>query len=388
MYEVTFIHSVTNDIGLHPSHTVIRDEIKSQQFSKKIYWLPTLWGTINFLNKPFLKNLINDLKNDAYFIYDISTEPVKPDVVNDNLAPLINLFKQNKISLKKLIVLSPTPQSLFGTYDYGYLFFNSLIYNFVHKYKTSKIFNLTSDKQFKKHFLSLSRKDTLERRYINYLLHTENLFDKGLVSHARAGIRIRPNLSDVETAKQDFNFIRRNNLDKQNYIKYGFKRHFLDTNAMNNHELYDKLYVNNFETHQSLSNNVFCELVNETNAYGSDSLFITEKILKPIISRNLFIIIANPFVLSFLRKLGFKTFPHIFEESYDYEIDDVKRTKIVFENLKRYCAISMSDCKKIYDDNRELLDYNYNHLLKTTWDFTIKNRVERYITKESLQCMK
>ena len=385
MYNVTFIHSITNDIGLHPSHTVIRNKIKSHRFSKKIYWLPTLWGTINILDKPFLKNLINDLKSDAYFIYDISTEPVRPDVVNDNLTPLVNLFKQNKISLKKLIVLSPTPKSLYGSHEYGYIFFNSLIYNFVHKYKNSKTFNNIYDKQFKKHFLSLARKDTLERRYVNYLLHTENLFDKGLVSHARGSIRIQPNLNDIETAKQDFNFIRRYNLDAENYVKYGFKKHFLDTNDMNNHKHYDLIYVNNFETHQSLSNDVFCELVNETNAFGADSLFITEKIIKPIISRNLFLIIANPFVLSFIKKLGFKTFPHIFDESYDNEIDDVKRTKIVFENLKRYCAIPMSDCKKIYDDNRELLDYNYNHLLKTTWDFSIGNRVERYITKESLQ---
>ena len=42
---------------------------------------------------------------------------------------------------------------------------------------------------------------------------------------------------------------------------------------------------------------------------------------------------------------------------------------MVIKNLKDFCKIPLSDCKKIYDDNAELLDYNYNHLLKTKWDF-------------------
>ena len=98
----------------------------------------------------------------------------------------------------------------------------------------------------------------------------------------------------------------------------------------------------------------------------------------------MFLTIANPFVLAFLKQLGFKTYSHIFDESYDTETDNVKRTNLVIKNLKHFCSIPIADCKKIYDDNLELLEYNYNHLLKTTWDFSIKNRVEKYITKVSL----
>ena len=385
MFKVTFIHSSKFDIEELPScHHVLNDCIKPFSFSKKIYWFPTLWSTENLLNKSYIHKLIEDLKNDAYFVYDISPEPMNHDHLSNSLAPLINLFKQNSISLKRLIVLSATPKSLYKKCEYEYMFFNSLIYNFIYEYKTSDYCMINTKKSIEKHFLSLSRKDTLERRYVNYLIHTKNLFNKGLVSHGREGIRIKPDIDDVATAEQDLSFIKTHKLNAKEYLKFGFIRHYLDTTDMRNHDLYEKIYVNNFNSHIKMSNRIPLELVNETYAFGTDSLFVTEKIFKPILSKNLFLTIANPFVLAFLRQLGFKTFSHIFDESYDTETDNVKRTNLVIKNLKHFCSIPIADCKKIYDDNLEVLEYNYNHLLKTTWDFSIKNRVEKYITKASL----
>ena len=383
MFEVNFIHSSQFQLGkLAPCHHVLNHHIKPFRFHKKIYWFPTLWSTENLLNKSYLSKLISDLKDDGFFVYDISTEPMNHDTLSKSLLPLITVFKQNNISLKKLIVLSATPKSLYKECEYEYMFFNSLIYNFIYEYKTSN--SPSINKTVDKHFLCLSRKDTLERRYVNYLMHMEDIFDNGFVSHGREGIRIQPNVNDVTTAEQDLSFIKTHKLNIKEYLKHGFKRHYLDTTDMRNHDLYEKIYVNNFEFHTNISNRILLELVNETYAFGVDSLFITEKIIKPILSKNLFLTIANPFVLAFLKQLGFKTYSHIFDESYDTETDNVKRTNLVIKNLKHFCSIPIADCKKIYDDNLELLEYNYNHLLKTTWDFSIKNRVEKYITKVSL----
>lgn len=381
MYKVTFIHSKSFEIGLHGYHKVLREEIKPYLFSKKIYWFPSRYSTSNLFKQPYFPQLLQDLKNDAYFIFDITAEPGKTSWVDNLLNPLIDVLKQNNISLKRLIVLSATPKHLYGVCDYGYLFFNDQLYNFTYRYKGSKL--IAPQKDFKKHFLSLSRKDTLDRRYLNFLLHTKSLFDKGIVSHGRGGNTLDPDRSDLEIARSDLNFVETHNINIKDYLKYGFKKHFLDTTNMSNYRWYHTVYMYNYDFHLNISKNVPLDLVNETNAFGIDSLYITEKIIKPIISRNLFLVIANPFVLAFMKQIGFKTFPHLFDESYDEEIDNVKRTNMVIKNLQDFCNIPLTDCKKIYDDNAELLDYNYNHLLKTKWDFSLGKKIEKYIMKES-----
>ena len=381
MYKVVFLHSDTFRLGLHPGHRVLKKEISPYKFSKKVYWLPTRNSTAKLSQQPYFSQLITDLKNDAYFIYDITSEPGNVSWINNLVNPLIAVLQQNDIPLKKLIVLSATPKSLYGTCEYGYMFFNDQLYNTMDRYKNSKLFPVK--KEFKKHFLSLSRKDTLERRYLNFLLHTREVFDKGYVSHGRGGTTIDPVLSNLEIARNDLPFVQSHKLNVKDYLKYGFKKHFLDTTDMSNFNKYHWLNMWNFDIHFNLSESIPLELVNETYAFGSDALYFTEKIIKPMLSRSLFLLIGNPFLLSFIKQLGFKTFPHLFDESYDEETDNVKRTNVVLKNLEKFCTIPITDCKKIYDDNAELLDYNYNHLLKTTWDFSIKSKIEKYIMKAS-----
>lgn len=382
---MSFFKNKTLQPGLNPGMTFLRDEIKPYKFSQKIYWFPTTLSTSNIIHQSYFPHLVQDLKNGAYIVYDVSAEPGNVSWLNEMVDPLIQVFKQNKIYLKKLIVLSATPKTLYGNCDYGYLFCNDQLYHVVHRFKTSS--ELPSKKNFEKHFLSLSRRDTLVRRYINFLLHNKKLFNKGFISHIRGSTMEEfqpvPVSSDLEIAKHDLTFIESQKLTVKDYLKYGFKRHFLDNNdtGMKN---YNWLNMYNFDIHFNLSKGVPLELVNETYAFGLDSLFVSEKIFKPILSKSIFLLIGNPFILSFLKQLGFKTFPHLFDESYDEELDNVKRTNIVFKNLQEFCKIPLADCKKIYDENAEILDYNYNHILNTKWDFSIKSRIEKYIMKESL----
>jgi len=385
MFEVSFFDGRTLQPGLNPGMKILKNEIEPYRFSQKIYWFPTSLSTSKILHQSYFPQLLQDLKNGAYIIYDNSSEPGNVSWINEMVNPLIEVLKQNKISLKNLIVLSATPNDLYGDCDYSFLFSNDQFYQTLYRFKASS--ELPKEKKFEKHFLSLSRKDTLVRRYINFLLHTKKLFDKGFVSHIRGSTMEEfqpvPVSSDLELAKQDLTFIKAQKLNVKEYLKYGFKRHFLDNNDLSMKN-YAWLNMYNFNIHFNLSKGVPLELVNETYAFGLDSLFVSEKIFKPILSKSIFLLIGNPYILSFQRQLGFKTFPHLFDESYDEELDNVKRTNIVFKNLQEFCKIPLADCKKIYDDNVEILDYNYNHILNTKWDFSIKSRLEKYIMKESL----
>tara|TARA_Y100000816_G_scaffold292478_1_gene287977 strand:- start:2723 stop:3877 length:1155 start_codon:yes stop_codon:yes gene_type:complete len=381
MYKIVFLHSDSFEIGLHSHNKFLVKEMSSTKFSKKVYWLPTRLSTENLFHQSYFSSLIEDLKNDAYIIYSIASEPGKISWVDELLNPLIKVFKENNISLKKLIVLSATPASQYGKCEYKYMFFNDQLYDTIDRYKTSGF--VAQPKNLLKHYLCLSRKDTLARRYVNYLIHTKKLYDKGIVSHGRGFSPIDPDISDLEKARSDYDFFHTYELNVKDYLKYGFKKHFLDTENMSKLSEYQILYMYNFDIHFNHSKSIPLEIVNETNAFGHDSLYITEKMLKAILARNIFLVVGNPHILSFLQQLGFKTFSHLFDESYDAELDNVKRTNIVFKNLEDFCKIPMTDCKKIYDENAELLDYNYNHLLNKSWNFSIRNRIEKYITKAS-----
>jgi hypothetical protein len=65
-------------------------------------------------------------------------------------------------------------------------------------------------------------------------------------------------------------------------------------------------------------------LVAETND-TNDEIFMTEKIWKPIIAQQPFVVHGNYLYLQRLREMGFKTFANYFDEGYDLEADADKR---------------------------------------------------------------
>ena len=71
----------------------------------------------------------------------------------------------------------------------------------------------------------------------------------------------------------------------------------------------------------------YCNIVLEThfNADGSNGAFLTEKTFKPIKHGQPFVIVGAVGSLDILRGLGYRTFDHAIDNSYDLELDDVQR---------------------------------------------------------------
>lgn len=65
-------------------------------------------------------------------------------------------------------------------------------------------------------------------------------------------------------------------------------------------------------------------------------IFITEKTFKPIMYGHPFMIFGAPSTLRYLRELGFKTFPELFDESYDDELDLKKRAKKIIDQIDNF----------------------------------------------------
>ena len=79
-----------------------------------------------------------------------------------------------------------------------------------------------------------------------------------------------------------------------------------------------------------------------------DSLFLTEKIFKPIAYRNSIHGCWYDGDTKTSSLFGYETFPEMFDESYDQEYDPKKRWAIILRNLENwYQTQQMKKCKNI-----------------------------------------
>ena len=98
-------------------------------------------------------------------------------------------------------------------------------------------------------------------------------------------------------------------------------------------------------------------IISETNDNDND-IFMTEKIWKPIMAKQPFIVHGNHGYLKKLREMGFETFNGIIDESYDLEKN--KKTKI--ELITRSCQqLLMSNWKDVYADTKSQREHNYEN---------------------------
>ena len=104
-------------------------------------------------------------------------------------------------------------------------------------------------------------------------------------------------------------------------------------------------------------------LVCETNC-DQDYVFFTEKTVKPILARRPFILVANRYILAFLRELGFRTFDGIIDESYDAVEGIYNRQLTALAQLKALCD---QDQEKILNQCREIVDHNFDLMYNTDW---------------------
>lgn len=95
--------------------------------------------------------------------------------------------------------------------------------------------------------------------------------------------------------------------------------------------------------------------------------FISEKIFKPIMYMQPFLVASTPFYLKAIRELGFKTFDGFIDESYDLEVDNSKRLEMINNEIKRLCNIPIEELKRQLKDIENILVYNQMKLL--TFDY-------------------
>lgn len=122
--------------------------------------------------------------------------------------------------------------------------------------------------------------------------------------------------------------------------------------------LYHKPYVD-----------TYFSLVTETVCAESDISFRTEKIAKPLAMGHPFIVAANRGFYRDLRNLGFRTFDHLIDETFDMIDDAQDRMDRLIDVIKDVCN---QDLDSFLDHCREVCKYNQEHLAQ----FTLQHRQE------------
>jgi hypothetical protein len=113
----------------------------------------------------------------------------------------------------------------------------------------------------------------------------------------------------------------------------------------------------------SIYNQTAYSVVAETNA-ENDYSFYTEKIVKPILAERLFIVFSGQYYLRNLRRLGFKTFDGIIDETYDTVEDTTSRFAQAFKQMEYLITLSQAN---VLEQIRGIVQHNKRIMFETDW---------------------
>lgn len=104
----------------------------------------------------------------------------------------------------------------------------------------------------------------------------------------------------------------------------------------------------------------------EPDLYNYGINYLTEKVFNPMGYRIPFLIAGSSNTYKTLHQLGFKTFPELFDESFDKVENIGERFDRLFVTLENFLNLPLSSVEKIINSRQiqDKLDHNYNLLMK------------------------
>lgn len=106
-------------------------------------------------------------------------------------------------------------------------------------------------------------------------------------------------------------------------------------------------------------NTSFLHIVNET--IWQDKIHFTEKIFKPIVMHQPFLVVQAPGSLKYLQSYGFKTFGDWWDESYDDIQDPTQRLQAIAKIINDIGSKDISELEKLRMEMAGVLEHNFHH---------------------------
>jgi hypothetical protein len=110
-------------------------------------------------------------------------------------------------------------------------------------------------------------------------------------------------------------------------------------------------------THQTPFNTSFLHVVTET-LFTEQKHYLTEKVFKPIVLQQPFVLVAPRGCLSYLKSYGFKTFDRWWDESYDQIRDNNQRLQSIAQIVNNIAEMDWEDLYRMRTEMTQVLQHN------------------------------
>jgi hypothetical protein len=110
----------------------------------------------------------------------------------------------------------------------------------------------------------------------------------------------------------------------------------------------------------------FVYVVTET-CFWENKKHLTEKIFKPIVAKQPFLLLGCTNNLKYLREYGFKTFDSWWDESYDEIEDPIQRLNAVVSIIENLCNLDIDTLENMLKEMEETLSHNFNLFYSTNF---------------------
>lgn len=108
-------------------------------------------------------------------------------------------------------------------------------------------------------------------------------------------------------------------------------------------------------------------LVAETT-FDQNKIHLTEKIFKPMVMMQPFIVFAGAGSLQYLKKYGFQTFGDIWDESYDLEPDHKRRYMMLLDLTHDLCKLSDTRFNELLIKCESIVEHNHKHFFSDKFE--------------------
>ena len=116
------------------------------------------------------------------------------------------------------------------------------------------------------------------------------------------------------------------------------------------------------------------QIVPET-LFNTEKIHLTEKVFKPMIMYQSFILFAGANSLKYIRDYGFKTFGDIWDESYDDEIDSSIRLNKLLNLIDYISNLPTDEYNKLIKKTESIIQHNRTHFYSNVFKHKLLNEL-------------
>lgn len=347
---------------------------KNEFKSKKTFFVIEPFGHIDFFK--------NNIKNIDKSLFGLLKEINTTIIINYSHEGHLNEYFVGEIlkniSYKKIIFLYNDYLNDFSKYKSKNVSFIRVNYYlnrssryFQHNLKLNNISEVLNYEEKKYHFLSFNQYPHHHRVKIISEIYKNNIIDKFLISYnPKFYETLGDTKHDYENQLKDLGYFE----DYKLFISLPEKKVDFETNF--------RISGYGYEDVQPYRESII-SLISDTIFFKHQG-FISEKVFKPIMYLQPFLIAGPSHYLMEIRNMGFKTFDGFIDESYDEEVDNKLRLEKVISELIRISNLPIEVLKHKLKEFENVLIYNQMKLL--SFDYQ-KSELEsvKHIIKEGYE---